>query len=359
MEIPASSSRVYERDGYFDAPTGEVEGDESSSRPFQFMSSPPTSLGDDFNQSRFHWSPEQLYRDTVGVEHPNEQGEDAANLSDSRPSFSNSISSPEFRSEFDERGLPSFIRFPDPSEEYGPSSIYGTLFLHSDPWNVIGGILDRGEQALIHDSMGSTGQTDEYASMNGSGNEWRTTSFMDTGSIGESQDDDEWLAAEESPSMFGLDLDSPDGLDHGEEGIEFESMECEEEPSDVEMDGETPSPFTKRGSPVTRRHSSHLELYLPQPSVMQHTGSHPTAPVTPEVDQLHGSDVRADGHDADNCDGIEGPSLGPPEMETSAVRLEPVEVESLLSMPELVEVDGRYVGPSLFSNEPDDDDDGW
>ncbi|KAJ2926055.1 hypothetical protein H1R20_g11038, partial [Candolleomyces eurysporus] len=358
MEIPASSSHVYERDRYSDEPTGEVEADESSSKPFQFKSSPPTSLGDEFYQSRLRWSHEHPDRDIVGVEHSNGQAKDAANLSDSRPSSSNTIYCPEYWNEFDERGLPSFIRFPDSSEEYGLSSVYGTLFLHSDPWNVIGDILDRGEQSLNYDyDMGRVGRMAEDANMESSGNEY-TSSFMCTRSDSESQDEDEGQAAQESPSIFGLDLDPFEGLGGQEESIEFE-----EGPSDVEMgDGEFSS-LMKRGSPTAKRHSNHLGLsqaYLPEQFVIQqqHTHAHPTAPAPPEMYQMDGSDVQVDDFQTDNGDGIEGPSLGPNPsgMETDDVRLDPVEIESLLDMPELEEIGGRYVGPSLFSNEPDDDD---
>ncbi|RXW25533.1 hypothetical protein EST38_g336 [Candolleomyces aberdarensis] len=204
--------------------------------------------------------------------------------------------------------------------------------------------------------MGGVGRMAEDANMESSGNEY-TTSFMYTRSDSESQDEDEGPAAQESPSIFGLDLDPFEGLGGQEEG-----MDLEEGPSDIEMgDGEFSS-FMKRGSPTTKRHSSHLGLsqeYLPEQFIIQQrTGAHPAAPATPEVYQMDGSDVRADDHQTDNGDGIEGPSLGPnhSEMETNDVRLDPVEIESLLAMPELEEIGGRYVGPSLFSNEPDDDD---
>jgi hypothetical protein len=391
MEMPDSSIVFENQAHHFD--TNSSAGESSSSRPFQMLSSPPTSVDKSGKTAALGQS--QLSR----AMHPL-LSEDMQSQSPSRSSYYSERPDSE-DCHFDERGLPSVIRLPKPTDKTlkQQNSVYGTLFTYPDPWSIIGDILSRSVPGEGRDDRSRDVQVDEDA---GAGtwnrdSEW-TTSFIDdrvqdeTGNNEESPNEEpvndelfEELDFEDTQEDPGFGLDElvegeRDAYDEGVFGAEEPSLGPENPKvpnlplSSVAQRYMLPKRLADELRSPNRRGPTFDEMFEAPSLRRQSSPPASRLSATPPLDDDKGQFFGQQCMELDNT--YKSPDPYAPEVSTAIPQLDCCSAPngdeaatiasdpyaegnslSLLEVPELEERNGKWVGPSLFFEDEDDDGD--
>lgn len=391
MELPDSSVAFEDQTRNFDARS--VAEASSSSRPFQMLSSPPTSV-DKFTRASRKLTPG-----------PGRHGQDARAKT---PEYHSCQGSED--SHFDERGLPSVIRLPKSTDRalQRRSSVYGTLFTYPDPWSVIGEILSQEAPGQSQEVRNLCQQVVGGARMRNQDSEW-TMSLIDNEVMDEVGDEDQShceepmhddlfdeLDFEDEPADPGLSLDVPmggevDGYD------DVEAMFGVEEPipspnrtdvpdrgsslsversllaNGVQSESDSPgrgstywpfdelledlglSPRRHEGSPISKRGTvpaldDKVKLCEEQEIEVARAHKSPVScalEIQPADPQSTCCSASATPEDSGEAAIIEA---GPCATGSS-------DTLNLLEVPELEERNGKWIGPTLFFNDDDEDED--
>ncbi|KAF6759871.1 hypothetical protein DFP72DRAFT_1166707 [Ephemerocybe angulata] len=375
----------------------------SSSRPYQALSSPPTSaversirLGTKMTGTP-SYSPISL--EEVSDCQNEELDEDV----------------------FDERGLPSYIRLPSPSQPKRPGSVYGTLFLQPDPWSAIGDILGDGmEFPKDSENLGNEVRASERGNR---ASDWSNSGKGQESATDGEEEENERQEYEEVGAEVGAQELSQEEEHYASEDLEFDeargsasgpASEGEDYPgiemlSNSAIDREGPwydreGPWYDREGPwydemfdrrredrplspelvsqlncpdvdgrESSNHRTHVDYgeqeYAPTPSFEQHMESvlkncaaeenllfsspmpspNIPSPPTQAIEEQDPEEIVA----PFAADGFDEPGESP----IVKAQLAPNDRRSLnlLDVPELEEIDGRYVGPSLFDDDMDEE----
>ena len=211
---------------------------------------------------------------------------------------------------FDERGLPSLIRFPKDfiKEREMEQSVYGSLFLYDDPWSMIDFIMDQGQDSLSHSAAVPDGV--------------------------DRKEGCKWSYVEEFRQSPGFVNGSPQGI--GNE-VYMESHASEEE---------------EDGREEEEIQDTWLTRFLAKTDKADDGAGFVRYGYEKDIGGVSNTQ-----QDPDACEGSqrEGSqcSLQECDAEIESARQSEGPDRNLKTLHELREVDGKYLGPSLFDNDSD------